>query len=278
MVHGPAAAEASASLQGLQGQTSQLPQPVAGLVKSIGQSASSNIAGATREQIRDEWNNQILPHCEQALQGRYPFQTDSPIDVQLDDFIRLFSPNGQIDQFVTMSLKQYIDFSHPGSWAWQRGNDLGLGSGALVQFKRAAEIRDSFFPAGGAQPVLKFTLTPTHADAGTRHVVLTVDGQAIDYAFGPPSHASVQWPAQGGLGQVRLAFLADDNTPDISATGPWAWFRFLDQGRMETLGTKDHVRVSFAKGSHSVDYEIQAGSVSTPLSAHELGEFRCPHL
>jgi type VI protein secretion system component VasK len=38
------------------------------------------------------------------------------------------------------------------------------------------------------------------------------------------------------------------------------------------------MRLSFALGAHQVGYDLQAGSVLSPLTLREVSEFRCPRM
>jgi type VI secretion system protein ImpL len=280
LLHG-GAADSGAVLRKLQADAAQLPQPLAGMIGSIGQGATALTAAGTREQLRSDWNSAVLPYCMQALEGRYPIKRDSQIDVTLDDFVRLFATGGQIDDFFNKNMKPFVDNSRV-PWRWQKtdAGDLGLGADALAQFQRAAKIRDGFFGPGGAQPSMKFQITPTALDAGTKQAILEIDAATVSYSHGPPVPSTVQWPSPTGSSQVRLALqpVDDSTTPSLSASGPWAWFRLIDQGRIESGGATDKLKLTFTLGAHQISYDVQAGSVLNPLTLRDVGEFRCPRM
>ncbi len=281
LLHGGAAASSGAGLRKLQADAAQLPQPLATMIGTIGQGASQLTAAGTREQLRQAWNSSVLPFCSQALEGRYPFKHDSSVDVTLDDFVRLFATGGQIDAFFNTNMKPFVDTSRlPWRWIQSENGDLGLSNDVLGQFQRASKIRDGFFGPGGAQPGMKFTVTPTTLDAGTKQAILEVDAVTVTYAHGPPVPSGIQWPSPTGSSTVRLALQPTDDsaTPSLSATGPWAWFRLIDQGHVESAGTADRMRLSFSLGAHQVGYDLQAGSVLSPLTLREVSEFRCPRM
>ena len=68
----------------------------------------------------------MLPFCQAALAGRYPFDPTSAIDVNTADFPRLFGPGGLIDTFTNDHLLPYIDTA-ARPWRWRA--DLGLDDG-----------------------------------------------------------------------------------------------------------------------------------------------------
>ncbi|MEI9982393.1 MAG: type VI secretion system membrane subunit TssM [Aliidongia sp.] len=281
LLHGTAASSSGQGLRKLQADAAQLPQPLAGMIGSIGQGATQLTAAGTREQLRQAWNSSVLPFCTQALEGRYPIKRDSSVDVTLDDFVRLFGAGGQIDAFFNTNMKNFVDTSRsPWRWIQSDNGDLGMSNDVLAQFQRASKIRDGFFGPGGAQPAMKFQITPTSLDAGTKQAILEVDAVTVTYAHGPPVPSTIQWPSPTGSSQVRLALQPTDDstTPSLSATGPWAWFRLVDQGHVESGGSSDRLKLSFSLGAHQIGYDLQAGSVLNPLTLRDVGEFRCPRM
>ena len=56
--------------------------------------------------------------CQSATAGRYPFDQSSAIDVNTQDFQRLFGPGGLIDGFTNDNLQAYIDTT-VRPWAWR---------------------------------------------------------------------------------------------------------------------------------------------------------------
>jgi type VI secretion system protein ImpL len=197
--------------------------------------------------------------------------------VAIADFVRLFAPNGLIDSFFRQHLMPYVDMGR-SPWRSRRHNgiDLGLSRATLAQFERAAAIRDAFFPTGGGQLTVPFEVTPVSLDANANSVLLEIDGQQVSYAHGPVLPARLTWPGSGG--QTRVAFQSNaPGLPSISGfSGPWAFFRLLDQGRRLDGGTGDRFRVQWTAGGLSAIFEIRAGSVTNPFNLRELKAFRCP--
>lgn len=269
------------ALDALKTASTRVPPSVGGILAQIQKNASNVATGGLREQIRDEWTTKVLPFCRNAVDDRYPMVRTSANDVNLDDFTRLFAPNGLIDAFFSADLKPFVDTSR-APWRWQKVGDVDLGfsADALLQFQRAAAIRDGFFPAGAATPSLRLELTPVSLDAKSTQVLVEVDGQEIAYRHDPPRPAQLRWPGQAGAQGGRVAF--SPQTPDqpssLTREGPWSLFRLFDAATIEGRGQADRARLSFTIGNHSATYDLRANSVINPLTMKELGEFRCPHL
>ena len=80
---------------------------------ALGQSSSRSHA-----QINEQWQSQVFPLCRSALENRYPIIRGSQVDVTLDDFAKLFAPNGLIDSFFKTNLKSFVDTTRI-PWHWQ---------------------------------------------------------------------------------------------------------------------------------------------------------------
>jgi len=62
----------------------------------------------------------------------------------------------------------------------------------------------------------------------------------------------------------------------VTYNGPWAWFRLLDQSRIQPLGQPEEFRVTFSLGGRSAVFSLLANSVSNPFRLPALGAFSCP--
>ncbi|MEM9583089.1 MAG: type VI secretion system membrane subunit TssM [Pseudomonadota bacterium] len=241
-------------------------------------SGSSGItADGTRASINALWQSQVLPFCTQALDNRYPFDRGSKADVAMQDFARLFSPGGLIDGFFNDNLRDYVD-TRARPWAWKRVNDtdLGISPAVLQQLQYAAEIRDAFF-SGGADPSVKFQITPEALDPKAQKVTLTVDGQDVVFQHsGAPLPTAITWP--GAVGAARVVFQPPVNNIGNAMTrqGPWGWFRLLSAAEIRQTNVSDRNRVIFNIGGRIAIFQLQSGSVLNPFSLPALSKFSCP--
>jgi type VI secretion system protein ImpL len=268
----------SGAVQKLMTDATRMPPPLGGIVQGIARGASTTVVGGARAQIDEDWRAKVLPFCQRALDNRYPIVRGSQTDVTLDDFAKLFAPNGLIDAFFKTNLKPFVDTSHI-PWRWQKVDniELGIPQDVLTQFQRAAAIRDGFF-GGGAAPAVKFELTPVSLDAQVTQVLIDINGQEATYAHGPPRPTLVQWPGAGGTERGRIAFspAASGQTSSITKSGPWSLFRLLDDAKIQGTGQSDKLQITFSVGGRTAVYEVNANSVNNPLTMSELHEFRCP--
>ena len=250
-----------------------LPDPIDDWVGGL----AGDLGGITEEQILAQlnarWRADILPFCQSATRGRYPFDPASSVDVNLPDFARLFGPGGLMDGYINDHLLPHIDTaSRPWRWtSFERNNEV------LAPFENARAIRDALFP-GGAGPIMSFTLTPVDLSANAARVTLNVDGQNLSYFNAAAQPVSMTWPGSAGTGMVTLSFAPVDGSPEVitSEVGGWALLRMIRKGRLAPTTLPELFRLRLAAGAFAADFELRANSVENPFDLTIFSGFSCP--
>jgi type VI secretion system protein ImpL len=260
--------------QALLAEARRLPAPVDSWMAALATDVSTIAIGKSRNQAAQAWSAGGQHLCELAVNDHYPFYRAAPSDISIEDFTRLFGPNGQFDKFFHENLEPLVDTSSR-PWHWRAGlGKVGESSGSLDAFERAATIRDAFFAAGGAAPLLNFDVTPVALDAVSTTVLLANGEQEVTYNHGPVRPYTISWPNGAGPRQARLSFQPSDAGSTLTRTGPWALFRLIDAGKEQV--TQDRIHVTFTLHSHSATFDLSTGSALNPLTLPALREFRCP--
>jgi len=269
------AADEARKLGEQQQQATQMPPVLAKVVGGLVQDAATLAVGGARADINKRWSAEVVPFCREAIGNRYPFTEGSSRDTTLQDFGRLFGPEGLLDSFFKQSLAPFADTSG-ARWRWT-SNELGISDNVLQQFQRAADIREAFFAGGGKLPAAAFTLTPDAMDPQAARFVLDIGGQVLTYQHGPPKPQAMQWPSADGQGSARIAFTGVGGK-EIGDTknGAWGWFRLLDRAQLSATGQEELYRIRFALGGMWAKFELRAASVRNPFQLAALRSFRCP--
>jgi len=258
-------------------EAGRMPEPVQSMLTTLSQSAARQVAEKTRSNLSQGLTTSITEFCKRATDGRYPFNKGSNLDVTRDDFTRLFAPGGMLDDFFQKTLAQYVDTSSK-PWSFRKMGDASMGdAGSLIQFQRAATIRDVFF-RGGATPSMKLEMKPVSLDASITQLVMDIDGQVLKYSHGPQVVTPVQWPGPKGTSQVRLQVTpAGGGNPTSQVfEGPWALFRMLDRAQIQPTPQPEKMIATFNLEGRRAQFEVISGSVQNPLRLSELEQFRCP--
>jgi type VI secretion system protein ImpL len=252
------------------------PAPLAAVANDVSAGASSLMVGGERARLNALWQANVAQLCRQALDGRYPLVRGSTRDAAPDDFGKLLGPGGLIDDFFQKNLMSFVDTS-AAQWRWRAGTDsLGIPDDVLVQFQRAAQIRDAFFRAGGRDVSVRFAVKPLTIDPSITQFTLDIDGQQLIAKPDAPQSMVFQWPSGKGTGQAHVEFAPPGDGAAARADGPWALLHLLDAANLQSTAQPDRFRLAFESDGRRVDLELDASSVVNPFRRGTLEQFRCP--
>jgi type VI secretion system protein ImpL len=258
-------------------EAARLPEPLRSLLTALSKESQTATLSAERSTLSKDVNSSIGQFCSQAIEGRYPLSRSSDRDVALDDFTRVFAPGGLFDDFFTRNLAMYVDTtSRPWTFRKRGEATMGADSGTLLQFERAAAIRTAMF-RGGREPSMKLQFTPYDMDPTISEFNLDVDGQQVQWKFGPKIPVKVQWPGPRGGTQVRLSLSSDRGGSSLVKDGPWALFHLFDRMQVDPVANApERFRITFNLDGRRAIFDVDAGSVQNPFTLRELREFHCP--
>ncbi|MDH5545263.1 MAG: type VI secretion system membrane subunit TssM [Gammaproteobacteria bacterium] len=255
-----------------------MPSPVRNWVTSLSSESWRMLLNLSKEQIRENWNNDVWPEYERTVSRRYPFSQTSETDVSLDDFARFFGPNGTLDFFFKNNLEPFIA-TRGRSWREEPIEDLGLDVNRtlIINLQRAAQIRDAFFRKSPDTPSLELIMTPTKLDNKVSKVSLEVEGTRMNYSHGPTRAQTVNWPGNAASGRARVNFETTTGREyHLDKEGSWSLFRLMDEADVKSAGQYDKVKATFRAKNHSAEYEVRTKGVSNPLATDILHSFSLP--
>lgn len=199
-----------------------------------------------------------------------------PPDTALAAFGRFFGPNGLVDSFFKQYLQSYIDTSQ-GTWRWRGATDPDqtISPEALQWFQRVAVVRTALFSSNNQAPAVRFQLIPLETSGDISQAVIALDGQTLAHTAGQTARAvDLQWTGASGQARIQFSLSGGGNPLQFSETGPWAWFKLLDQAQMQPLGDSQF-RVTFQLGGRQAVYELRTAS-GNPFRLRELEKLQCP--
>lgn len=264
-------------LQAAKMEFDRLPPPVAASLNALTSSGSQQIKSDAKGQLGNMLKTSVELPCKSALGNRYPFSRNSPQDVLMADFGKVFAANGILDQFFNTNLKTFVDTSTV-QWAeFSSDKALGISPATIRQFQMASKIRDAFFPAGGNQPQVQFELKPVSLDSRVGTFRLIIEGQELVYRHGPEQLSKFQWPGVNSSAGVRVVFEAlDGGQVSRSKDGAWALFRLFDEFNIEPTNLPDRFFLNVQIDSYTARFELRAASVNNPFGIRDYQSFRCP--
>ncbi|WP_248797399.1 ImcF-related family protein [Pseudomonas sp. MWU13-2105] len=247
-------------LEQLQRQVDSLPPMLQPLFAEIVSVSRQHLQRQTVLTVGVGLNQQLGPECSRLLAQRYPFERQAREQLSLADFNRLFAPAGLLQDFQ------------------QRHPHVTLLDGTVAaQFRRAEQIRRAFFPGTSDVARVDFELSPVSMDESIAQLRLSLDELQLDYAHGPIRPSLFTWPTRALGSQLRMVVtLLDGRSLVRSAEGPWAWFRFMEQGRLVPAPSGEGYWLTLGFEDVEVVLQLRSASLDHPFGRKILSDFRCP--
>ncbi|MGK6316971.1 type VI secretion system membrane subunit TssM [Neorhizobium sp. DT-125] len=262
--------------QDLLQQARRLPAPVDAWMAGVAADVGSLAVKSARSRISDAWAAEGASFCSNVVTGRYPFDRESPRDVAMSDFVRLFGPGGLFKTFFKEKLEAFVD---EGSTPWGWKGTFGaasIPSEAIAQFENADKINRAFFPAGSETPSIAINIKPVSLSDAANAVMLEIEGERVVYFHGPIQSKSITWPSSKEASNVsRLAFQPGGWQQALTENGDWSPFRLFDDANI-TIQGNDLFRAKFQQNGRMAEFDVQFGSVLNPFRLEALSAFACP--
>ncbi|MCP3869020.1 MAG: type VI secretion system membrane subunit TssM [Gammaproteobacteria bacterium] len=251
--------------------------PIKNWVIDLAEGSWGTVVDSTNDQLGILWKGSVLALYNKGIAGRYPLDPNNDLEVTLTDFGRMFGPGRVLDSFFNKNIAPFVN-TDTIPWRWRdKGGHPGVSEESLVEFERAAHIRDTFFSHGGDKPRIEFSLKPVYLDSKARRIVIDLAGQKVVYRHGPARSFKLVWPAPSDTGYVRITFENQHGEKSSRTTeGPWAWFKLLDQAQIRNTQLADRFLVVFELGGNTARFELRASSIVNPFQMQPLREFTCP--
>jgi len=159
------------------------------------------------------------------LTNKFPFNPASSEDVTIDQLNAVLAPNtGSLWTFYNTKLTQYIT-RQGSSYEANNAGTVKITPAFLNFFRRAAALSDSLY-SGGPAPHLLYTLKQT--DTTMEQLATKIGGQIFT---GSGQQQSFTW-----TGAPEEVAVTTKGVVVESDSGPWAAFRFFNNGHPEAKG------------------------------------------
>ncbi|MDC0662908.1 type VI secretion system membrane subunit TssM [Marinobacter sp. SS21] len=276
------AARARMALQGadpiftLQRLADHQPAPLNRMLEKLATESWRVILDQAVAQLERQWYRDVYQPFQQTLARHYPFNPDAGRDAALQDFERFFGPEGLLNRFYQDNLKLFLE-DHPEHVLVSRRASL-VRRDVLAALEGADLIRQAFFTRGGTLDV-EFSMEPLNLSSNKRRSVVNVDGQLVEFSHGPRQSIPLVWPntlRETVESRITLVPTQVNRSPrSLSASGPWALFRLLDQADITGVSASA-VDVRFNLDGGEMRYRLHAGSNTNPFTQQLLAGYRIP--
>lgn len=272
---------ATANLQlqiaNLRANASRMPKALSRMVLALSDDFEGDVAETSIAQLNQMLSETVTQPCQEAVTDRYPFAASGAGDMSMEDFARIFAPNGVIDRYFAQNLSPLVSMNGT-NWDWRQDSQISkkLSKATLKRFQQAAEIRDAFFPMGGTIPAVNITFTPFSLNSDADQALLDINGQIVQSYQTGSSAATITWPGSLGGGSTALSLTPElpGRESTLRYDGAWGLKRLFNAGSFNKEG--DKLQARFVIGGRDVAYTIEFSSLGNPFALPSLSDFACP--
>lgn len=263
----------SHDIQSLATSAGLMPEPVRSVVGQLASVAQQQGRVAERASLNADLRP-LQEVCMRTIANRYPIHSASGLDVLSEDFSRFFGPGGSMDIFFQTRLNGIVD-TGSSQWTLKPTSDghTGVPSSALVQFQRAARIRDVFFAGQTKNPAFDVEMRLIRSSNPNDVFYMENNGELKMFSRQfEPSHR-VRWTSVNPSATLRIR--ASEGSYK-TYTGPWALFRMLDASELQGSERPEKFITTITLDGKRFEFEVLANSALNPLRLSELRQFKCP--
>lgn len=249
------------------GSIPPLLRPFADEVVTGGRGASLS---AAKGAISDAYTASVLPACQAAVEGKYPFVNKSDQDASPTEVQRAFDMNGAFDTFV----QQRSDMLEKGPvWRWKAEDATAatLNAASADAFRQAMQLRDMI---GGFTVYFEVKAF----GAGVDKVQLVVGNTTHEFTKGAgAARRPVTWTLRGNVPQASVTLYQGGRQVDEIAIedSDWALFRLMDRGSLRKLDART-LNATFGRGAGNVAFKVTVPATGNPFGESGLWNFHCP--
>jgi type VI secretion system protein ImpL len=279
-------AGAANPITALRAYAASAPEPVQRWLISLTDETWRVILQSAHQYVNAEWRAQVYSPYSQGLAGRYPLNRSSNDELAMLDFSAFFKAQGTFDKFFKEYMEPFIETRSTWGNRTVDNYSLGFSANAITQAQRAANIRTIFFRQNPETPSISLELRPYNMSRNDARFTLDMGEQRLTYNHGPKFWRAVTWAGDNDARRIRIIFEdLNDSSIDQSYTGPWAWFRLMDDAEIKRTSQSNVYLITFSVGGKRNDtantvrkivYEGKASSIHNPFRNDLLSSFRCP--
>jgi type VI secretion system protein ImpL len=199
---------------------------------------------------REALNGGARTLCAQISQlaRKFPFNSSSSEDVALDQLNAVFAPNsGALWKFYNASLSQYLTRQGSTYFANNAGS-IKISPAFVSFFDHAAALSDALYSGGSPTPRVTYSL---------KQASTNIDGLALkignEILTGTGQQKNFTWT--GGSEDVLVT--AKEIPIGSYGAGPWAAFRFINDGHPAGRGAGIYDLSFVYKGSNGQDIIVK---------------------
>ena len=251
------------------------PQAIKGWLVSLSTNANRLLIGVADQWLSRHWQSQVVDEFNQSFATRFPFESTSNADSDLDRFAAFFRFGGVVDNFVAKWISPFrFEPTGPGlvpSFLWDDG--LKLDPSLHGFLADTLKIRDTLFDPAGTRPALGFDVRVDEMPIDLTEFSVRSTTPLLVYRHGPSFWRAQQWPSDGEALSLK-AFKGLTLSAEKKIPGAWSWFRIL--ARTSSVSEGRHIPINVQMGDSSVSATVRFAGPQNPFDLSLYTRYRPP--
>lgn len=254
------------------------PEPVKNWLNQLTNDTWRFLLQGAMRYLDTSWKEQVVHPYQLEIANRYPFSNNSLEEVDLHQFIKFFGNPGIVTNFYNRFLQALVDTT-AADWRWKSidNQKLPLSDDTLRQIQQAVRIHHAFFPDGGNQLFVQFSLQPYQFGKDIKSVKLNVNNRIIaDGKRKTRTPHVLNWPGRldNRMTSIQLT-MTNLQVIRNDYPGTWGWFKLINQSYESPVSQKQ-VLVNFSQNKIPVKYVLSTDGQFNPMLTLNLYHFRLP--
>ncbi|EOL9024277.1 ImcF-related family protein [Cronobacter sakazakii] len=226
--------------------------------------------------LNERWKTTIVEQWNTAFAGRYPFKatgSDASLPI-LAQFLR--ADSGRISTFLKNNLGGILH-QEGNRWVVDPSASQGMtvNPAFLAAINQLATIADTVFAQGDAGVRFELMARPSRDVA---RMLLTLDGQKLDYFNQMESWRSFSWPGETWYPGVDLSWRTVSSGMQLYSnnTGKWGFIRLLGKAQITPVDSSRIQLVWVAPDGSPLKFIMRTELGDGPLALLRLQGFTLP--
>jgi type VI secretion system protein ImpL len=203
-----------------------------------------------------EINAQARQFCAAfaPIAAKFPFNPTATAEASLPELDAIFRPReGKLWTFYAEALQNFLQ-KQGAQYVPNPAGGVQLNPAFTSFFNNAARFSDAMYPAGAAEPSLRYSLTPQRSDQ-ISEMTVTIDGQTVKSSGQGAAHQYV-WPGAATRNiRISAKLTGGSDFEFENRDGLWSLFRFF----------ADADRYSPSGGGSLLEWVVKQGREERPV-------------
>lgn len=215
----------------------------------------------------------ITQQCLDLLNQGYPFIKNSPNNVGLNAFGKVFGVEGDYVKFTNFSAE---------TASLAGASTLGEVVDRSEQYQKFARVRNilpvtlTYFSMNGNKPSVNVAVKVISLDPKVDTLIINYGGTKYSYSHGPIVPHNLSWPMDSSDSTFTLSMIRDKKEiGNVKQQGPWSLFRMVEAGNL-VKQTDNETVVNYDIGGRKTTLSFTNVSGRNPFNMNIFRSFVCP--